>query len=178
MTFRMRGHEEASGTKYIPKETLDYWSKLDPVSNYEKYLLEEKVISSNDINIIREDIQNEINRSWKKSELEQDIIVDSKNELKDVYKMYVPEIIEEKGSKSNKRLVDAISDGLKQSMEKYNNLIIVGQDIAEYGGVFKVTDNFVNLFGKARRVQIRQWSTHRATGGVFRILRFTAWSFL
>lgn len=150
ITFRMRGHEEASGTKYVPEELLNEWKKLDPVSNYESFLLEENIISTSEITEIRGQIQDEINKSWENAELEKDIIADSRIECQDIYKQHSPIIIEEIGIKKKKRLVDSISDGLKQSMNKHENLIIVGQDIAEYGGVFKVTKDLVHSFGKER----------------------------
>ncbi len=150
MTFRMRGHEEASGTKYVPKELMDAWSKKDPLNNYEKYLISEKVISESDISKIKNQIKNEINSSWKIAEDEPNINLNSQSELDDIYFKYSYSEIEKSGKKSEKRLVDSISDGLRQSMQKHDNLVIMGQDIAEYGGVFKITDGFVEEFGKER----------------------------
>ena len=150
MTFRMRGHEEASGTKYIPKELMDAWSKKDPLNNYEKYLISEKVISESDISKMKNQIKNEINSSWKIAEDEPNINLNSQSELDDIYFKYSYSEIEKSAKKSEKRLVDSISDGLRQSMQKHDNLVIMGQDIAEYGGVFKITDGFVQEFGKER----------------------------
>ena len=150
MTFRMRGHEEASGTKYVPKELMDAWSKKDPLNNYEKYLLSEKVISESDISEIKNQIKNEINSSWRTAEDEPNITLNSQSELDDIYCKYSYSEIEKSGGKSEKRLIDSISDGLRQSMQKHDNLVIMGQDIAEYGGVFKITDGFVEEFGKDR----------------------------
>jgi len=150
MTFRMRGHEEASGTKYVPKELMDAWSKKDPLNNYEKYLLSEKVISESDISEIKNQIKNEINSSWRTAEDEPNITLNSQSELDDIYCKYSYSEIEKSGGKSEKRLIDSISDGLRQSMQKHDNLVIMGQDIAEYGGVFKITDGFVEEFGKER----------------------------
>ncbi len=150
MTFRMRGHEEASGTKYVPKELMDAWSKKDPLNNYEKYLLSEKVISESDISEIKNQIKNEINSSWRTAEDEPNITLNSQSELDDIYCKYSYSEIEKSRGKSEKRLIDSISDGLRQSMQKHDNLVIMGQDIAEYGGVFKITDGFVEEFGKER----------------------------
>jgi 2-oxoisovalerate dehydrogenase E1 component len=150
MTFRMRGHEEASGTKYVPKELMDAWSKKDPLNNYEKYLLSEKVISESDISKIKNQIKNEINSSWRTAEDEPNITLNSQSELDDIYSKYSYSEIEKSGGKSEKRLIDSISDGLRQSMQKHDNLVIMGQDIAEYGGVFKITDGFFEEFGKDR----------------------------
>lgn len=150
MTFRMRGHEEASGTKYIPKELMEQWEKLDPVENYEAFLLKEKVISELDIEKFKKDIKSEINNAWKLAEEEPKIASTAEKELADIYRNFTPEIINSSNNKTEKRLIDAVSDGLRQSMQKHDNLIIMGQDIADYGGVFKITDGFMNEFGKDR----------------------------
>ena len=150
MTFRMRGHEEASGTKYIPKELMEQWGKLDPVENYEAFLLKEKVISESDIENFKKDIKSEINNAWKLAEEEPKIASTAEKELADIYRNFTPEVINPSNNKAEKRLIDAVSDGLRQSMQKHDNLIIMGQDIADYGGVFKITDGFMNEFGKDR----------------------------
>ena len=150
MTFRMRGHEEASGTKYIPKELMEQWGKLDPVENYQVYLLKEKVISKSDIKKFKKDIKSEINNAWKLAEEEPKIASTTEKELADIYRNFTPEVINPSNNKTEKRLIDAVSDGLRQSMQKHDNLIIMGQDIADYGGVFKITDGFMNEFGKDR----------------------------
>tara|TARA_B110000116_G_scaffold260961_1_gene264609 strand:+ start:187 stop:2163 length:1977 start_codon:yes stop_codon:yes gene_type:complete len=150
MTFRMRGHEEASGTKYVPEKLMNKWEKKDPILNYENYLIESKVLSGDDINSIKKDFKNEINKSWLKADQEEGTISLDSYEINDVFKSYNYEHINKDNKTSNKRLIDAISDGLKQSLEQHDNLILMGQDIAEYGGVFKITDGFVDLFGKER----------------------------
>ncbi len=150
MTFRMRGHEEASGTKYVPKELMYSWSEKDPVNNYEKYLLSEKILSELEVDQIKKDIIKDINSAWKIAEEEEGIISDTETELKDIFREYKFSNFPKSEEKTEKRFVDAISDGLRKSMEKYNNLIIMGQDIAEYGGVFKITSGFVDQFGKER----------------------------
>lgn len=150
MTFRMRGHEEASGIKYIPRKLIEHWSKLDPIQNYENFLLKEKIISESNILNFKQEIKEEINIAWEIAENEPDIQSSAENELADIYKDFTDELICPSNNKSEKRFIDAISDGLKQSMKKYDNLIIMGQDIAEYGGVFKITDGFLDIFGKER----------------------------
>ena len=151
MTFRMRGHEEASGTKYVPKEKFDKWKDKDPVQNYEQFLISEKLITEELIEEIKAQIQKDINNALDTAFTEEDIKSSSDQELAD---MYSPFNFEEQppanGTTTNIRMVDAISDGLKQSMQKYPNTIVMGQDIAEYGGVFKITDGFINEFGKER----------------------------
>ena len=150
MSFRMRGHEEASGTKYVPKELMDMWAKKDPVENYENFLVQEKLISQEEIDVLKKDIKAEINTAWATADSEPRIESTPEKELADIYAPYTPELISPSANKSDKRLIDAISDGLKQSMQKHDKLIIMGQDIADYGGVFKITDGFMNEFGKGR----------------------------
>lgn len=149
-TFRMRGHEEASGTKYVPEDLMDTWAKKDPVINFENYLLAENIIDQDYITEAKTAIQSEIDTHLKKAYDEPEIIPDIDTELGDVYAAYKPEIISPSATKKNIRLVDAVSQGLEQSMERHGNLVIMGQDIAEYGGVFKITEGFVKKFGKAR----------------------------
>ena len=151
LTFRMRGHEEASGTKYVPKELMDEWAEKDPVSNYQDFLLAEGVIDQDYIEGFKKNVKAEIEEALESADNEELITADLAKELNDVF---APHHFEETTTTSsntkNIRLVDAISDGLRQSMEKYDNSVIMGQDIAEYGGVFKITDGFVEQFGKDR----------------------------
>jgi 2-oxoisovalerate dehydrogenase E1 component len=151
VTFRMGGHEEASGTKYMPKHLIENWSEKDPLKNYEAYLKKEKVINFELIHAFREKIKAAIDNEWEISVSENVITPSSGDELDDVYFPFDQVVIKPgTGSKSNKRFVDALRDGLKQSLEKYPDLIIMGQDICEYGGVFKVTEGFLNKFGPER----------------------------
>ena len=149
-TFRMRGHEEASGTKYVPEDLMDLWSKKDPLKNYEAFLLSKEILNEDLVTKYTNEIKNEINTNLKIAFEEDQIVPNLSTELNDVYKNYHQEIIEPSNNKTSIRLVDAISEGLKASMERYDNLVIMGQDIAEYGGVFKITDGFVKQFGKER----------------------------
>ncbi len=149
-TFRIRGHEEASGTKYVPQELMEEWIKKDPISNYEKFLAEEKVLTNDLIENIKIRIQREIDENIELAFSEEAISFDKTKELEDVYQHYEYEDVIPKKNTKNIRLVDAVSQGLKQSMERHRNLIIMGQDIAEYGGVFKTTEGFVEAFGKER----------------------------
>ncbi len=149
-TFRMRGHEEASGTKYVPQDLLDYWSAKDPLENFQAYLKGENILTAQDDVQFREDIIQEINEHLQLAYDEDPITADLETELNDVYKDFEPEVVAPSTNTKKIRLIDAISDGLRQSMEKYNDLVIMGQDVAEYGGVFKITDGFVAQFGKDR----------------------------
>jgi 2-oxoisovalerate dehydrogenase E1 component len=149
-TFRMRGHEEASGTKYVPAELMDMWAAKDPVDNYRKFLSEAGVISEEMDQQIRMAIKTEIDEHWAMVQQEPEIEATYEGELNDVYKPFDFKQIDHGSETENIRLIDAISSGLRQSMEKYENLVIMGQDIAEYGGAFKITDGFVAQFGKER----------------------------
>jgi 2-oxoisovalerate dehydrogenase E1 component len=151
MTFRMRGHEEASGTKYVPKELMDHWAKKDPLDNYEKYLLKEKIIDAEYIKKIRKEIKIEVEQGLEKAFEEPYAEAEAAKEYIDLYAPHEQEVIKPgSDKKSRKRFVDAVSDGLKQGLDKYPELVVMGQDIAEYGGVFKVTEGFVEKFGKDR----------------------------
>ena len=151
ITFRMRGHEESSGTKYIPKKLMDEWALKDPLANYEKYLLQENVIDKKFSDDLRKKIKKEIEAGLEEAFKETHPEASTQEELKDVYAHHTQIIVKpEEGKKSEKRFIDAISDGLRQSMERYGHLILMGQDIAEYGGVFKITEGFVEKFGKDR----------------------------
>ncbi len=149
-TFRMRGHEEASGTKYVPNELMEHWGQKDPIANYEKFLFNEGVLDEASKKEIEQKIAKDIEVSLKNAFAEESIVCNERIELDDVYK-YVDYKEFNHGSIIKKiRLIDAVSEGLKQSMEKHDNLVILGQDIAEYGGVFKVTEGFIDAFGKDR----------------------------
>jgi len=149
-TFRMRGHEEASGIKYVPKELLEEWSKKDPIENYKNYLFSIGVLSEEKDAEFRKTIQTEIEEHYQKSSEEPVIVANLECELNDVYAPYNYQPIVPNFQKENIRFIDAISQGLKQSLEKHDNLIVMGQDIAEYGGAFKVTQGFIEQFGKER----------------------------
>jgi len=149
-TFRMRGHEEASGTKYVPQELLDIWAIKDPLENYQAFLKSEGILSEEIEASYRKEIIDEINEHLKLAFDEEKIIPNLETEINDVYKSYDYQAVKPSNKKNKIRFVDAISDGLKASMEKHADLVIMGQDIAEYGGAFKITDGFVESFGKER----------------------------
>ncbi|MBY0481106.1 MAG: dehydrogenase E1 component subunit alpha/beta [Chitinophagaceae bacterium] len=158
MTFRMRGHEEASGVKYVPKELLEEWGKKDPLKNFEQYLIATNVISEMEVADIRNEFREHIEAELKLAYEAPDLLPDSEAEINDVYapiknkNKQAPDIslLDTNIAYSEKRLVDAIRDALYQSMQKHEHLILMGQDIAEYGGAFKITEGFVEEFGKAR----------------------------
>jgi 2-oxoisovalerate dehydrogenase E1 component len=150
MTFRIRGHEEASGTKYVPKEMIEYWEKRDPILNYESFLLESDILNKKEITKLKKQFSSVIEDDIKKANLQSKIAPSVQKELNDVLHPYDSNSIKKIEKLTEMRFVDSISNALKLSMEKYDELIIMGQDIAEYGGVFKVTDGFLKIFGKDR----------------------------
>lgn len=150
ITFRMRGHEEASGTKYVPKELMEEWAAKDPIENFQFYLKENGILEETYEVKLKESILTEINEHLSIAFNEEEITPDLTTELNDLYADENAEFIKPSGATKNQRLVDAISDGLYQSLEKHDDLVVMGQDVAEYGGVFKITEGFVDAFGKDR----------------------------
>ena len=149
-TFRMRGHEEASGTKYVPQELMDMWAIKDPISNYKEYLLNVGVLSEELDAEFKATIKAEIDEHWTITQAEPEVVADLSEELNDVYEPFQYEEVNPSKEIGNIRVIDAISTALRQSMERHDNLVIMGQDIAEYGGAFKITEGFVEQFGKER----------------------------
>ena len=154
MTFRMRGHEEASGIKYVPAQLLGLWQQKDPIKNYEDYLLKEAVITEQGITDIRKDFKEYIETELQAGYNSAPMVPDTKEELKDLFAglNHTPVFLHPSQAKASpeKRFIDGIKEGLYQSMEKHPNLVLMGQDIAEYGGAFKITEGFADAFGKER----------------------------
>ena len=149
-TFRMRGHEEASGTKYVPQELMDTWGTKDPLVNFQVFLKENNILTEEDEVSIKGSIVHEINKHLEVAFNEEDIIANKSVELNDVYQNFEYQEVISNSNSEEVRFIDAISNSLKQSMHKHNDLVIMGQDIAEYGGAFKITEGFVEQFGKGR----------------------------
>jgi 2-oxoisovalerate dehydrogenase E1 component len=162
VTFRMRGHEEASGTKYIPASLFELWEKKDPVKNYEQWLLQQNILSPAAIENIKAEQKQKIEQELEAGANTRPVLADTEEEMNDVYAErkteYLPRVIDNSHPSSGltgivsseKRMIDAISEGLHQSMQQHGNLVLMGQDIAEYGGAFKITEGFAETFGKAR----------------------------
>lgn len=150
LTFRMRGHEEASGTKYVPKQLFDEWSQKDPVKNYEDYLLDQSVLTEQAIAELRSSFKKQIDSEVEAAFSEPEPRANAEQELHNMYYPYDVAQFAPTSSKNEKRYLDAITDGLRVAMQRHQNLVLMGQDIAEYGGAFKITDGFVSEFGKAR----------------------------
>lgn len=150
VTFRMRGHEEASGTKYVPKELFDVWGRKDPVNTFEKFLISEGVLTDELIEKTRAEIKQEIEGGLEIAFAEQNPTPDTEKELRELFKPYNASDNSPSGTKTNMRFIDAISNAMKLAMQRHSNLVLMGQDIADYGGVFKITDGFVEEFGKGR----------------------------
>jgi 2-oxoisovalerate dehydrogenase E1 component len=151
ITFRMRGHEEASGTKYVPKDLLEKWAIKDPINNYEKFLLEKSIINENLAEKIKKRIKQNIDEELDKAFADSYPEFSLEEEIADVFYPYKTEDIKPDTSKTNKkRFVDSINEAIDQACDKHPNLVLMGQDIAEYGGVFKVTEGLLEKYGKAR----------------------------
>ena len=150
-TFRMKGHEEASGQEYIENSLIEQWAKKDPIKNYEKFLLKEKIISNDSIKKISQKIAKEIDTNWKKANSLPEVKFNQQKELSDVFKEYkATTIVNNSNTSENIRFVDSIKNGIDEAMEEHDNLVIMGQDIAEYGGVFKITEGLMDKYGKNR----------------------------
>jgi len=164
LTFRMRGHEEASGTKYVPQDLFRLWEMKDPIKNYEAYLAQAGVISETGITGIRNEFRDKIESELKIGSGTRPVVADSEQEMEDVYKEHGAghreqgvRIVDNSrpafhfpSAPRDLRLIDAIKEGLQQSMQKHPYLILMGQDIAEYGGAFKITEGFLQEFGRER----------------------------
>ncbi len=151
VTFRMRGHEEASGTKYYPAGLQDSWSVKDPVMNFERWLLDNGVLPAQMVETVRAEFKKEIEEGLEAASAEPRPTPDTQKELNDLFKPHTfVSVVPANGKTTEKRLIDAIHDGLRTAMRRHPNLVLMGQDIAEYGGVFKITDGFVQEFGKER----------------------------
>ncbi|MBF9141321.1 alpha-ketoacid dehydrogenase subunit alpha/beta [Hymenobacter properus] len=152
LTFRMRGHEEASGTKYVPQSLMEEWAAKDPVENYEKWLLAEGILTETARHSIRETIKAAIEAGLQEADAVPMPTADIQEEIADMYQPFEAPVTDAPAGSAapDKRFIDAISEGLKQSMERYPDLVLMGQDIADYGGVFKITEGFVAAFGKSR----------------------------
>ena len=150
ITFRMRGHEEASGTKYVPEELMEQWAAKDPLNNYRDHLMQIGILSEDINERYKEEIKAEIDENLKLAFEEEVIVASESVELNDVYKEFVYQHFEENKEVETIRFIDAIAEGLHQSMQRHEDLVLMGQDIADYGGVFKITENSLKDFGKDR----------------------------
>lgn len=150
LTFRMRGHEEASGTKYVPPHLFEQWAEKDPVKNFERYLFEQHILTNELLEEIKADFKTELDQEIEQAFKDADPEPSAETELTDMYYPYTPQVIHPTEPSTEIRYLDAISDGLRIGMQKHSNLVIMGQDIAEYGGAFKITAGFAEEFGRAR----------------------------
>lgn len=163
MTFRMRGHEEASGVKYVPKHLFEEWEEKDPIKNYEQWLIGEKILSADEVLAAKGETKSYIETELQHGFVSEKIIPDTEEEVNDVYAVRELAIgnrelvidnselsFKIEGTSTEKKFIHAISDALEQSLNKHPNLVLMGQDIAEYGGAFKVTEGFVEKFSKDR----------------------------
>jgi 2-oxoisovalerate dehydrogenase E1 component len=151
MTFRMRGHEEASGVKYVPKELFEEWGKKDPLLNYEDFLIDQKVLNQSQIDAIREDNKTHIEQSLERGFNVEPIVPNTHEELNDIYAPYESTSSSTTNTPSKEiKFIQAISEAIDESMNRFDKLVLMGQDIAEYGGAFKVTEGLMAKYGKDR----------------------------
>ena len=150
-TFRMKGHEEASGQAYIDPKIIAEWAKRDPIKHFEEFLVKSNNLDNKTLKEIKNDLEKEIDSNWDKAKSYNETQFDKNLELNDVYKNFIPaKNLSDSSINKEVRFVDAIKNGIDESMSKYENLVIMGQDIAEYGGVFKVTEGLIEKYGKER----------------------------
>ena len=150
LTFRMRGHEEASGMKYVPTELVELWQDKDPLKNFENYLFEQQILNAGNLQEIKTAFKAEIDREVEYAFNDAEPVPSAETELQDMYYPYQQRVVAPAADSTEIRYIDAISDGLRIGMQQHDNLVIMGQDIAEYGGAFKITAGFTQEFGKAR----------------------------
>ncbi len=151
-TFRMRGHEEASGTFYVPDEKFEEWQDKDPIFRFENWLKENKIVKSDkELEDIRDSVDDSFTPALEKALEAEEPAFDRERELASIFTpVDIPEEAPKNGSSSEKRFVDALQYSLRQAFREDESYIIMGQDIAEYGGVFKITEGFLEEFGKDR----------------------------
>ncbi len=151
LTFRMRGHEEASGTKYVPKDLMEMWAQKDPIENYEHFLKSEGILTADSIALLKKANKKAINDALAVAYDTPKVTVNLEKETTDIFTPFdFKRTLPKTENVTEKRFVDAISDGLDIAMQKYDNLVLMGQDIADYGGVFKITEGFTEKYGKDR----------------------------
>ena len=150
-TFRMRGHEEASGTKYYPEGITDQWKPYDPIDTYQEFLINEGIINIDFVNSIRSEFEKHIIQELQLSEKMAFPVVDATQELEDVYAPYKHRVdLPSRITSKEMRFVDAIAMAHDQAMQRHPDLVLMGQDIADYGGVFKITDGLLDKYGAER----------------------------
>ena len=150
ITFRRRGHEEASGTKYVPKELISAWEEKDPITNFENYLFSKNILNNGMLKSFKKEIKTDIQEGLDFAFKEEPIAYEEKSFIEDVYSPFNFKAVKSGVNTSYIRFIDAVQEGLKEGMSSMKNTIIMGQDIAQYGGAFKVTEGFVDLFGSER----------------------------
>jgi len=150
ITFRRRGHEEASGTKYVPKELISAWEEKDPITNFENYLFSKNILNNGMLKSFKKEIKTDIQEGLDFAFKEEPIAYEEKSFIEDVYSPFNFKAVKSGVNTSYIRFIDAVQEGLKEGMSSMKNTIIMGQDIALYGGAFKVTEGFVDLFGSER----------------------------
>jgi len=150
LTFRMRGHEEASGTEYVPEKLTAQWAEKDPVLQFENYLLREKIIDAAQVQSLKKKLNEKISAAFEAALAEGPPLPDSRRETHDVYRGFLPDPIASSSTHQELRYVDAIAEGMREALKNHPDLVFMGQDVAEYGGVFKISKGLLEEFGAER----------------------------
>lgn len=152
MTFRMRGHEEASGVKYVPPALFETWGAKDPLMNYEHFLLQENIMSQQNIDAIRGEVKQYIDEHIERGFQGADVIPDTRTELNDIYAPLTSPVVSppENAPQKEMKFIAAITEAIDLAMTRHPELVLMGQDIAGYGGAFKVTDGLFQKYGRER----------------------------
>ena len=149
-TFRMRGHEEASGTKYVPEDLMASWAEKDPIENYENFLIDSGYLDETEVSALKAKLKAEVKEHLDIAYASEELTVDTTKEQEEIYAPYSYQAVAPSTVKKDLRYIDAVSDALDIAMQKWDKLVLMGQDIADYGGVFKITDGFTEKYGTDR----------------------------
>jgi 2-oxoisovalerate dehydrogenase E1 component len=160
-TFRMRGHEEASGNDYVPAEQIAAWVARDPIVRFEARLDQQGTLGRDERDALRAELRAEVDRLVADALAAPAPASTAEAELTGVYAGPAPLRRSAPapapppdgpgaGDGGEMRYVDAISDALWVALQADDRVLILGQDIAEYGGVFKVTEGLAAEFGRDR----------------------------
>jgi 2-oxoisovalerate dehydrogenase E1 component len=149
-TFRMRGHEEASGTAYVPDELMKEWAEKDPIKQFGERIIAEGLLTEQDLSSIRTSAESLYTADLERALVADYPVADTAAHIERVFaptpKTEPPMVQATKEA----RFLDGIREAMHQRMSEDSEMVIIGQDIAEYGGVFKITEGFYTEFGKER----------------------------
>ncbi len=149
-TFRRRGHEEASGVKYVPQALMEEWAAKDPVELYAAQMIENEVVTAREIEAMRGEISREVEAASEYALAQPLMESTASREKKSVFAIGSAPLRQPDGEPSERRFVDAICEAMRQAMEEDERVLLMGQDVAGYGGVFKASAGLLEQFGALR----------------------------